>query len=393
MTNRLSTKARMPVVSASDGLSFTAHRGIAGLQQLERSWTELAESMPAMRFNHLPGLYRAFLASGGCDPDSVWFITAYRNQDLVAICPLQFQNHLVQVLQPRFLGTVDADELQLSDFVFAASEKNASLLYDLTRWLRKQRTLRWDVLRLVRVADDSSLGYAARARLPSLALAAQYDAGTYFNTSGTYEQATRRMSSKMRSNLRRRARLAERTAKLCFRSYSRTDELGDAFDTFLDIEASGWKGPAGSKSAIRCRPIVLAFYMAMVREFAARNECVVNLLWHGERAIAGQLGLHIGRTLYILKVGYREDNPTIAPGILLEDKTIKYACEEPGIDELNMVNDPYWAKGFKPDAVKVCFYSVPNWTVRGLLAQLGIFLKRSLSPYILKAAATPKDHA
>ena len=32
----------------------------------------------------------------------------------------------------------------------------------------------------------------------------------------------------------------------------------------------------------------------------------------------------------------------LAPGILLQEKTLRHACEHPGIDVLNMVNDPEW---------------------------------------------------
>jgi CelD/BcsL family acetyltransferase involved in cellulose biosynthesis len=358
-------------------LEFQAHQGLPGLQHLTEDWTRLLESLPAARFNHFPGWYRAYLASGEFDPANVWFIAAYRGRELVAICPLQFQSHRVPLVQPRYLGTLEGNELQLSEFIFAPVADNASVLYELTRWLRAQRTLRWDVLRLLKISENSSLGYAAMTRSPSFTLAADYDASAYFDTRCTYDEATRAMTSKMRSNLRRRTRLAASEAPLRFESCRRPDEVSRAFEIFLDIETSGWKGSQGDKSSILCRPRVLAFYTEMVCEFSARNECVINLLWHGERAIAGQLGLHVGRTLYILKVGYRDENPTLAPGILLQDLTIRHACEHPQMDVLSMVNNPHWVHGFKPLTVKVRLYCIPNWSIQGLLAQMGMWLKRS----------------
>jgi hypothetical protein len=317
--------------------------------------------------------------SAGCDPANVWFVAAYRGEELVAIFPLQFQKRHVNLLQPRFFGTIDDDELQLSDFVFTPSPANAGLVDELTRWLRQQTSLAWHVLRLLKVPDDSALAFAVRTQSPRMTVAIRYDASAYFDTSGSYEHATRAMTSKMRSNLRRRAKLAAGAAALRFQACQRQEELAGAFEMFLEIEASGWKGPAGSSSAIRCRPSVLAFYAEMVREFAARNECVINLLWHGEQAIAGQLGLRIGRTLHILKVGYRDDNPAFAPGILLQDRTIRHACDDPQIDVLSMVNNPYWAQSFKPETRAVWLYYMPNWNVRGLLSYLGILLKRALN--------------
>ena len=381
----------IPAVKETEVLVFRAFQGSQGLERLAPEWTILAESMPDARFNHFPGWYRAHLVSHMSDPDSLWFIAAYRDQQLAAVFPLQFQSHQVKILQPKFLGTVDDDELQLSDFVFAKTASNANLLYEMTRWLRSQRQLRWDMLRMLKIPEDSSFAYSARARLPKATVAIRYDGSAHFDTSGTYDQATQAMSSKFRSNLRRRNRLAENSATLRFQSCGQQGELDDAFNTFLEIEASGWKGPAGTASAIRCRPAVLAFYAALVREFGASDQCVINLLWLGDQAIAGQLGLRIGRTLHILKVGYRDAYSVLAPGILLQERTIRHACEDAGIDILSMVNEPYWAKSFRPLTVGVWLYYAPNWNVKGLLAHFGILIRRKWKARSNGAAAAEEQ--
>jgi CelD/BcsL family acetyltransferase involved in cellulose biosynthesis len=378
-------------VREKDGLLFRAYQGPQGLESLAPEWTTLVESMPDARFCHFPGWYRAHVISNRSDPASFWFVAAYRDQKLVAVFPLQFQSHRVKILRPRFLGTIDDDELQLSDFVFARIASNSNLLYEMTRWLRKQRVLRWDMLRMLKIPDDSSFAYAARARLPRATMAMRYDGSAFFDTSGTYEHATQAMSSKFKSNLRRRTRLAENSAPLRFQCCRRRDELDEAFELFLDIEASGWKGPTGTSSAIRCRPGALALYAALLREFGARDECVINLLWYGEQAIAAQLGLHIGRTLHILKVGYRDVHSVLAPGILLQERTIRHACEDAGIDTLSMVNEPYWARSFKPLSVGVWLYYAPNWNVQGLLAHVGILLMREWKARFSKPAVPPKE--
>jgi hypothetical protein len=295
------------------------------------------------------------------------------------VFPLQLESRHVElekrrakIVRPRLLGTINDDELQLSDFVFAPTTHNATLVYELTSWLRMQRTLRWDQLRVVKIPEDSSFSYAARARLPWATLAERYDASAYFDVSGTYEQATQAMSNKFRSNLRRRARLADSTAPRRFRSYHRPEDAPEGFDVFLKVEASGWKGQNGTSSAIRCRPGMLAFYSELVREFAPLGNCFIHTLWHGDLPIAAQFGLRIGRTLHILKVGYRDTHALLAPGILLHEMTIRHACQDPGIDVLSLVNSPPWAKSFRPLTVGVWLYRTPNWTMRGLLAQVGL---------------------
>jgi Acetyltransferase (GNAT) domain len=295
---------------------------------------------------------------------------------LVGVFPLQLHGRHRAVLGARLLGTINDNELQLSDFTFVQAARNAGLVEELTNWLRRQRLLRWDQLRLVKIADDSAAAYAARARLPSMTLAETYDRSTYFDTSGTYEQATRAMTAKFRSNLRRRTRLAERAAQLRFQSFQRPEEIEAGFGVFLEVESSGWKGPAGTSSAIGCSRDMLAFYTELVHEFAPRDQCVINVLWHGELAVAAQFGLRIGRILHILKVGYRDTHAIFAPGILLHALTIRQATEDPGIDVLSLVNDPPWARSFRPMAVGVWLYRAPNWNVHGLLTHLGLLLRR-----------------
>ena len=375
---------------------FVAFQGVDGLERIAPAWLRLVESMPYARFNHFPGWYRAHLVSGRTDPATVWFLAAYDdNERLTGIFPLQSQSRDVRFLHPRLLGSVDDDELQASDFIFAPTAANAGLVHELTGWLRSQGTIRWDHLRILKISDDSSFAYSARARLPTLTIVDIHDGSAYFDTSRTYEQATQAVNSKFRSNLRRRARLAEQSAPLRFQSYRRPQEMDEAFRIFLEVEASGWKGHTGTSSAINCRPGALAFYSALVREFAPRSECVINILWHGEQAIAGQFGLRFGRTLHVLKVGYRDDLAQLAPGILLHDMTLRDACQNPDIDLLSLVNNPDWARSFKPLTHPVRIYRTPNWTVRGLVFHLGLLARRGWTSWKSaggKELPATKDH-
>jgi CelD/BcsL family acetyltransferase involved in cellulose biosynthesis len=366
------------VSSVIDGekLTFQAHQGLAALEQLAPAWEALAEATPGARFNHFPGWYRAYVSSLEADPNRVWFVAAYRGAKLVAICPLHFQDFRAGAFRPRILGTIDEDQMQLSDFTFEQTQENAGLLDELTQWLRGQKELRWDELRLRKVSSESSIAFAARARLPKFAVSLEYHTSAYLRTDATYEEVTKSLGSKFKSNLRRRNRIAEQTAPLRHQRYRRPDELAEAFALFLELEASGWKGAAGTSSAIRVVPQMLAFYTALIREFEGRGACVINLLWHGDTPVAGQFCLQIGRTFYILKVGFSESHANFAPGILLLDRILKESCEDPGVDVLHLVNEPPWAKFFRPTVTGVWSYFAPDWSVRGMLVHLGLLIKR-----------------
>jgi hypothetical protein len=336
----------------------------------------LLGTMPDARFNHFPELYSACLRSIVTVPQDAWFIAAYRHGRIAGIFPMHFLDYRAGPFRPRILGTIEDGQMQSCDFVFPQTPGNQDLLDALVRWLRSQRVIAWDELRFRKVSEDSSLAYAAKASMPAAMIALRHDSSAHFPTTGTYEQVTQAVTSKYKSNLRRRNRIAEQTAPLRHELYSRGDELNSAFDQFIDIEASGWKGEVGTSSAIRCQPMLYAFYRALVSEFGAREACVISLLFHGEQPVAGQLCLRVARTLYILKVGFSEAHAIFAPGVLLLERMIHHACEDPQIDVLHLVNDPPWARFFKPRSIGVWSYCAPNWTARGLLVHAGLLAKR-----------------
>jgi CelD/BcsL family acetyltransferase involved in cellulose biosynthesis len=358
-----------------EGLTFSAYQGLDGFERLASKWRVLAETIPNVRFNQLPEWYRAYLTSLEADCNRVWFVAAYRDGKLAAIFPLQFQNVRVGMLRLRILGLIEHDQMQLSDFVFAQRVENELVLDEFAEWLRNQRIFRWDELRLRRVPEGSSIAYVARTRLPRATTALRFYASAYFSTDGTYEQATQGMTAKFKSNLRRRNRIAETIAPLRHQSYSTPQELDEAFEIFLDIEASGWKGEAGTSSAIRCQAALLAFFSNLMRGFGARHGCVINLLWHGDQAVAGQFCLRVGKTLNILKVGFSEAHSQFAPGVLMLERVVRQACEDPEVDIVHLVNRPHWAAFFKPQIATVWCYFTPNWTVPGFLLHSALSIK------------------
>lgn len=123
---------------------------------------------------------------------------------------------------------------------------------------------------------------------------------------------------------------------------------------------------------------MLAFYRNLMLEFGARNACVINLLWHGEQVVAGQFCLEIGTTLSILKIGFSDAHSSFAPGNLLLDQTIRHACEDRRIAMVSLVNQPPWARVFKPMTLGVWSYCAPNWNALGTLVHTGLLLKRAL---------------
>ena len=99
-------------------------------------------------------------------------------------------------------------------------------------------------------------------------------------------------------------------------------ELEDGFR----VEASGWKGRAGT--AINSRPDTDSFYRAVARDFARREE--LRLSWislDGRMAAFDLCILHRGR-LYLLKTGFDEDFRRLAPGLVMRLSIIEHCFEQ-----------------------------------------------------------------
>jgi CelD/BcsL family acetyltransferase involved in cellulose biosynthesis len=377
--NRADTAAVVPA-----RFEFEALQGLGGYRKIESEWRQLAQTLGSQcSFQHRPEWTLAFLQSGTGDPEAVWFVSARRKGSLEAVVPLQYQNYRIGPFTPRLLGTIDDDQLQLSDFVFRKVPENAQFMQELVAWLKNRSGLSWDALRLRKVREDAAIRYAASHALPGAAQVLQHDTSAYFETHAGYEHAIRAMSGDFRRNVRRQLRRAEEICAVRSETATSGEALQRAFEQFLKIEASGWKGGAGLASAINCQPALFAFYQSLVREFGARGECVINLLWFGDEAVAGQFAVKIGRVLHILKFGYSEAFAKFAPGNVLLQRSVQQACDDAAIDMVSLVNDPPWTRRFAPPTVGVWSYFIPNNTVRGQLTLFGLLAKRALDRWRL----------
>lgn len=109
-------------------------------------------------------------------------------------------------------------------------------------------------------------------------------------------------------------------------------ELADGFA----VEASGWKGEAGT--AIVSSPETEAFYRGIAAAFAARDELRLSrIVLDGETAAFDFTLLHRGR-LYLLKTGFDERFRKLAPGLVMRLSIIE-RCFEDGIEAHELLGE------------------------------------------------------
>ena len=122
------------------------------------------------------------------------------------------------------------------------------------------------------------------------------------------------LSPKSSKEIRRRTRRLADLGRLDYTSL-RDGDLDVATAQFLDLEASGWKGRAGT--ALRRDASRAAFAQTMIRLLGNQDRCRIDRLALDGAPIAMAVVLSCGRTDYLWKIAYAEDLARFSPGVRL----------------------------------------------------------------------------
>jgi hypothetical protein len=164
--------------------------------------------------------------------------------------------------------------------------------------------------------------------------------GSFIRTSGKYEDFQARLNPSFRRELRSVRRRLEKLPGVEFESLTGYRATEADLARFMAIEASGWKGRAGTALALS-QPLV-AFYSTLLRRLAEQGWLVWFFLDAQGRTIAGVLMFRFGRSLIGLKTAYDEAFARLSPGKILFEQMIQQAFAWDDIDEINGLTDATW---------------------------------------------------
>ena len=135
------------------------------------------------------------------------------------------------------------------------------------------------------------------------------------SSGGENARALPAMSGERAKEYRRlRRRLAERGTLELKIAESRA-ACHSAFERFLMLESSGWKGQRGT--ALLCNLGLATFGRTMIRSFARDGQCRIYSLELDGRAVASCVVLSSGSRAYLWKIAYDEFFAEFSPGVLL----------------------------------------------------------------------------
>ena len=180
------------------------------------------------------------------------------------------------------------------------------------------------LLHLHRLPAEGELWDSLRSALeerPSLrALLYRFDSA-FLRTGRSYDETLSRSMSKStrRKLVQQRRRLSER-GQLTFTDLDGSAAVDSAIEEFLRIEASGWKGRAGT--ALASNRKVAAFYRDVMRAACDQGRLTFLSLRLDGRAIATQCTILAPPGAFHFKCAYDESYRQFSPGILLEMESV-----------------------------------------------------------------------
>ena len=125
----------------------------------------------------------------------------------------------------------------------------------------------------------------------------------------------RSMSASKRKELRRQRRRLEDIAPVTVTTATGASDIEAALQDFMVLEASGWKGLAGT--AIVSDPAIKGFVQQAAAGLAAEGHARIDRLFLNDTAIAATITLESGDTAWCWKIAYNEGLARSSPGVQL----------------------------------------------------------------------------
>ncbi len=328
--------------------NIVEYGGRGALAQVEADWRRLYAAMPSRNSAHLYEAHLAYLEHLMKAPDRFRCLALHDGAQVRAILPLEARQERALGIPlpawaiPRHLLT------PVGDAVCADPEAGRALAPAVVAHLRERPDGR-RLLVLGPVPKDSLLWGSVRDLDPLRCCTQVTHRIDVFDCSQSFEDLMGRLKKHFRRNLRSHRKKLYKLEDVRFATNADDASLDEAFEPFLDIEASGWKGAQGTRTAIRFKPNQPAFFRDLARTFSDDDRCEINTLHVDGRCIASEFCIRTGAEYARIKIGYDEEYAKLGPGQLILETTLERLCQDPGVKWFNMMSGAGWLDDWHPD--------------------------------------------
>ena len=361
----------------ADGCEVTLLWGREGLETIAAEQDRLTRTLDAERLANFIDWYTCHLNVFARDCDDVLFCVVWRNGSAAAIIPFHTSSRRLLGIRTVGLELPNEPHMPTGDSIVTDGTEPEEYVPAIVEKLLSEPRLRWHYLRFVNVRRDCACAMAF-ARHFGASYAIQRVGGSDWCPVLPEEQFLARLAKNFARKLRQNRKRLAATAEAGFVSVSALPELDQAFEEFLDAEASSWKGAQGTRTAMRFDLPLQSFYRQLLRRFGARRRCTIHLLRVGDRTIAGQFAITSGDGVYLLKIGYNEDYARLSPGVMLLDHLFCSAASDPSIQRVSFTNDMPWMKDWQPQCQELFDVCIFRRTLAGRIARASWRLSRAV---------------
>jgi CelD/BcsL family acetyltransferase involved in cellulose biosynthesis len=144
-------------------------------------------------------------------------------------------------------------------------------------------------------------------------------------------------TKKLKELRRQRHRLAEH-GEVRFEIARTSGEIAAAVETFLTLEASGWKGARGT--ALKQNDGDASFVRHATTALAATGQCEIVTLRAGDSPVAAGIVLRHQDRAFFFKIGVDERFAKFSPGVQLTLDLTRHLCTDPAIASADSTASP-----------------------------------------------------
>ena len=319
------------------------------LDELQDIWKALIPNVENISFYHCwEWIYGAafYLYS---DSLQLGYFIVWEGDEAVAMFPLELKERLVLgVVRDTEINNLNHTHMPRNDWLCSSAHDPSEVLSVLLASLDSYTPSPWCRIRIHSALEESPLATAASHMSGYRTQSSSGQANYYFDCVDTSINDV--LPSRQRKNLRRRRRQADVLGAVTF-EYLQASEHGeyeDALNAFFKLEASGWKGSAGKKSAISLSPSLSGFYQNLAKANHPRYTCQINLMKINGNPVAGQFCILVDGVANIIKIGFDEGFKNCSPGSLLLSHFLERSVEDKNIRRVSLVTAPPWADRWHP---------------------------------------------
>jgi CelD/BcsL family acetyltransferase involved in cellulose biosynthesis len=336
-------------------------RSVTDLEPYAAAWDGLAASAPTRVHSISHAWVSSFfehLAPAGADCRC---LLVFDGCDLVGVLPFTVSRRYFSVITKSDVCPPNNDQTFASDLVCRCKD-SSSVVGAVMDGLHHFLPRAWE-LTFQHVSRHSQIVDCFCHGRHSVLYHVKLDGyGNYIRTDGTFDVYARALRPKFATNLRRLTRKIERLPGFDVQ-FLKGDEAAPGYiEDFLRLEASGWKGRAGTAILNSARES--AFYRAFTKRLYERRW----LEWHnlrvGGHVVASHMAIRSSPVLYLWKIAYDEDYSNHAPGNVLMLRAIEDAFASPGVEELNCLTNSPWNRDWNMERRE--YFRVKVWPKRAL---------------------------